>query len=283
MHPWLVYTEWLQLPTYFTMLMVGFTLASWVVVREARRQGWPVRVAVDACLVAIPTGLVGSRLAHVVLEAPAFYLRDPLAMVAPAGGWVFYGGALGAGIGVLVYARLKGLSFLALGDMLAPAVAFGLVFGRLGCLGGACCRGKPADFPFGWEVPWAVTYYQRRQLPEEILGVPLHPAPLYASLFALFLFVVLTLMRRRQRYAGQVLLAFFALYGAGRFALEVFRADIERGLYLGGLLSTSQAIALVTGGVAVVGLVTSRSWSQSSSTSARSPSTPTESSEPPGS
>ena len=50
---------------------------------------------------------------------------------------------------------------------------------------------------------------------------------------------------------GEVLLAFIGVYGLGRIVLELFRADAERGLYVGGLVSTSQVIAI---GSAIIAL-----------------------------
>jgi phosphatidylglycerol:prolipoprotein diacylglycerol transferase len=112
------------------------------------------------------------------------------------------------------------------------------VFGRLGCLGGGCCYGKPTS------LPWAVRYHHRGHVPDELLATSLHPSPLYEATFALALFVGLSQLRARGAPPGQVLLTFIGAYGLGRAALEILRADAVRGLYLGGLLSTSQIIGL---------------------------------------
>ena len=87
-------------------------------------------------------------------------------------------------------------------------------------------------------------YYRRGLLPEDLLAVPVHPAPLYEALGCLLLFVWLSRLRRRQAFAGQVALAFVGGYAALRIAVEWFRADAERGVYLGGWLSTSQLLSL---------------------------------------
>jgi phosphatidylglycerol:prolipoprotein diacylglycerol transferase len=134
-----------------------------------------------------------------------------------------------------------------------PATAFGLVYGRLGCLGAGCGYGRPATWPFGWEVPWSIRYYRRGLLPEELLAVPLHPAPLYESLGCLVLFVALSKVRATQTFAGQTALSFVLGYGLLRVVVEAFRADVIRGVYAGGWLSTSQLISL--GLVACVPLI----------------------------
>lgn len=252
MNPWLLHTDAVRVPTYFTLLMVGFALATAVLRREALRGGLPPRQVMNAAIVALPLALFGARAAHVLIVAPRLYWDNPLFAIRPTGGWVFFGGALGGVIAVTGWARFKELDPWAVLDVFAPATAFGLMFGRLGCLGAGCCYGRPADWPFGIAVPWSIRYYGHGQLPPELLGVPLHPAPLYAAGLALGLFLVLSVLRARQRFSGQTVLAFLVLYGIGRSVVELFRADASRGMWLGGWLSTSQIIGLVAAAIAVV-------------------------------
>lgn len=264
MFPWLVYTESFQLPTYFTCLMVGFALSLLFARREALREGLAPREVLDAVFWLLPAALVGARLAHVMLVDPLPYLADPLLALRPTGGWVFYGGLMGGVVAGWTYARRAGISLARLGDCFAPAIAVGLIWGRLGCLGGGCCFGRPADFPFGVPVPWSVIYTARGHLPEEYLAVALHPAPVYAMLHATWLVLVVSRIRARQRFEGEAILSFVGLYGLGRTVLEVFRADRARGLYFGEWLSTSQIIGLLTAAVAF-GL-----WARGRSASTRS-------------
>lgn len=245
MNPWLLYTEHLRLPTYFTCLMVGFTLAIGVLQREARRSGVPARVVLDGAIWALAGALIGSRLLDALVVAPAWYREDLWRLFSPQGGLVFYGGALGGVLAVSSYARRRSLDPWAMLDIFTVATPFGLVFGRIGCLGGGCCYGRRADWPLGVEVPWAVRYYPQGQLPDALTAVPLHPAPLYAVALALCLFVGLSWLRGRQRFAGQILLAFLVFYGLGRSGLEVMRADVTRGVYFG-LVTTSQIIGGTT-------------------------------------
>jgi phosphatidylglycerol:prolipoprotein diacylglycerol transferase len=251
MHPWLVYNDTFRVPTYFAMLMVGLAVGTFVLRREAIRRGLSPRIAMDCALVVLPCALAGARLFHVIVEQPLYYLQHPLMVFSPDGGWVFYGGLGGALVGGAVYARRVGADLWTLTDLFAPATALGLVFGRIGCLGGGCCYGRPADFPFGIEVPWAIRYVERGQLPEELLAVPLHPTPVYEALGCIALFTALQALAARQRASGEVLLAFLAGYGVLRTAVEAFRADAVRGMWLGGWLSTSQIVGLVSAAAAL--------------------------------
>jgi phosphatidylglycerol:prolipoprotein diacylglycerol transferase len=272
-NPWLWTSTVVAIPTYFACLMIGLAVATAVLRREALRRGIEPRVPMDVALWVLPASLIGARLAHVLVEGPDLVRDHPWAILSPGGGWVFYGGLAGALAAGWRASRRVGVGFLRLADLFAPATAFGLVFGRIGCLGGGCCYGRPADWPLGWEVPWSVRYFVRGQLPEPWLAVPLHPAPLYEALGCVALFVLLSLRAERQRFDGEILLGFLGGYGVWRSVVEVFRADAERGLWFGGWLSTSQIVGVST---ALFALVTwRRMCTRSSSPSPGSTSTGT--------
>jgi phosphatidylglycerol:prolipoprotein diacylglycerol transferase len=243
-HPVLLDHEWLRLPTYFTCLMVGFSLASFVLRREALRRGIPPRQVLDLGLWIVPAALIGARVAHWVLVEPAAWRADPFGALWRGGGFVFYGGAAGGLLMIALWARRTGHPAVVYGDCLAPATALGLAWGRLGCLGGGCCHGRPIDWPFGVELPWGVRYVLPGPVPLELRGVPLHPAPLYEAVAALALFVGLSWRAQRQQAPGEIMAGFLVVYGVCRFVIEFFRADVTRGLYFGGALSTSQLLSM---------------------------------------
>jgi phosphatidylglycerol:prolipoprotein diacylglycerol transferase len=70
------------------------------------------------------------------------------------GGFVFYGGLIGATLAVWWFCRDRKIEFLRLADVIIPTVALGQAFGRLGCFAAGCCWGKSA----GLHVPWAVRF-----------------------------------------------------------------------------------------------------------------------------
>ena len=81
--------------------------------------------------------------------------------------------------------------------------------------------------------------------------MPLHPVQLYEAAFNLANWGFLAWLFRRRLPAGSVLAAYLVTYGVGRFAIETFRGDPDRGFVLGGALSTSQAIAI---GMVILGV-----------------------------
>jgi phosphatidylglycerol---prolipoprotein diacylglyceryl transferase len=239
----------LTLHTYGFLLAVAFVAGLWIANRQARRAGLdPARVT-DMAVYVLIGGLLGAKLMLVLVERD-FYLRNPreILSILQSGG-VFYGGLLGALPVAWWYARRHGLDGWRTADVMAPGVAIGQVIGRLGCFSAGCCYGRPTN------VPWAVTFrdaYATRQVGTP-LDIPLHPTQLYESLAVTLLFVFLLWLSRRQRFRGQVMLAYLFGYAVIRFIIEFYRGDASRGTVLGGWISTSQFIAiLVVLGVAVL-------------------------------
>lgn len=222
--------------TYGVLVACGFLAGLWVGERQAERFGIERRKFQDVTFVLLLGALAGARLFYVLLEWEQF-VSNPLEIVALwRGGLVFYGGFIGAGLAILWYARARGLPVWSLGDAIAPGLALGQAFGRLGCFFAGCCYGAPCD------LPWAVRFQHPRGLvPPERWGVPLHPTQLYEALANLVLFGLLWGLAKHRRFPGQVFGAYLAAYPLVRFVLEFFRAD-PRGAW--GPLSTSQILGI---------------------------------------
>jgi phosphatidylglycerol:prolipoprotein diacylglycerol transferase len=73
----------------------------------------------------------------------------------------------------------------------------------------------------------------------------LHPTQIYESLACFLIFFFLLWLAPRKSFHGQVVLSYAVLYSTFRFTVEFFRGDPDRGSVFGGLLSTSQLIALL--------------------------------------
>jgi phosphatidylglycerol:prolipoprotein diacylglycerol transferase len=146
------------------------------------------------------------------------------------GGFVFYGGLLGAAGFLLLYRILKfPWSSKSLWSLI-PALTMGHAIGRLGCFLAGCCYGKETDW---W---WGVHLH----------GADRHPTQLLESL-GLFLLSWIMLKRPSSR---QNLRLYLVTYGGLRFVLEFLRGDIIRGSW--SFLTPSQWISL---GLLLVGLI----------------------------
>jgi phosphatidylglycerol:prolipoprotein diacylglycerol transferase len=158
------------------------------------------------------------------------------------GGLVFYGGFIAAFVTALWFIRKRGLPLWKTTDILAPPIAFGQFVGRIGCFFAGCCYGRACS------LPWAVTFTHPESLAPK--GIPLHPTQLYSSLNGLFMFVVLMGLRRVKAFEGQIFWAYVLLYGVTRSIIEFFRGD-DRGVLIGGIVSTSQLIGVIMAAIAI--------------------------------
>ena len=244
MYPRLLSTPFLTIHAFGVLLAAAFSVAVWRVMSAARREGLDADRVLSLALWCVVGTFVGAKALMVTRSLPE-YLSDPsqllsLSFVGSAGD--FYGGFLGALVAAAVYfARHPELPVWPTADLFGPAIALGQAVGRVGCFMAGDDYGRPTG------LPWAVTFTDAdaARVGGATLGVPLHPVQLYESLVCLALFFVLARLARRKRFDGEVILAYALMYAVARFLLEFFRGDADRGFFFGGLLSTSQFIALI--------------------------------------
>lgn len=223
-----------SLHAYGLFIAMGFLLGIGLALKEARRQGLPGERILDLSLYIIISAIVGSRLFYALIHYPQ-YLKEPLAIFKIwEGGLVFFGGLILASIVGGWYINKAGLPFWQTADLLAPSLALGQVFGRLGCLAAGCCYGRPSD------LPWAVTFSDPECLAP--IGIGLHPTQLYESSAALIIFFLLILLRRKTFFVGQGITAYLFFSGWARWLVEFFRGDY-RGNLLGGGWSDTQYVS----------------------------------------
>lgn len=218
MHPILLELGPLKIHSYGFMLAVAFLVGIFLAAREARRLGEDEETVHNLAFWILLSSIFGSRLFHVIVfwdEIPSIWS----ALKIWEGGLVYYGGFIGAVMASVIYTRVKGVSFWQMADIIAPSVALGLMFGRIGCTLVGCCYGKPcpADFPLALTFP-----------PETIgvAGVPLYPTQPAEAIGSLLIFLFLWFfLRHRRSFRGQVMTAFILLYSLLRTALEFWRDD----------------------------------------------------------
>jgi len=227
----------LTLQSFGLMFALAFLAAGALIARRLKEIGKPVDWAYEMGFAALVGGVVGSRL-YFVVENWDSVSDDLLGNLLSGSGLVWYGGAIGGAVAVLLWAWYRGFLELALLDLAAPALALGYAIGRCGCqLSG------DGDYGKAWDGPWAMAY------PDGTVPIdtPVHPTPVYEAL-AMGLGAWL-LWRLRDRVRAGVLFALYLLYaGAERFLVEFLRRNEELALGLTAAQWESLA-AMLAGGV----------------------------------
>ncbi|MGI8559350.1 MAG: prolipoprotein diacylglyceryl transferase [Solirubrobacteraceae bacterium] len=206
----------LSLKTFGLMFALAFLAAGAVVGRRLKERGEPVDWSYEMIFAALAGGLIGSRL-YFLIENYDSVKHDLLGSVVSGSGLVWYGGAIGGAVGVLLWAWRRGMLNLALLDICAPGLAVGYAIGRIGCqLSGDGDYGTPSS------VPWAMGY-PHGSVPTPP-GVHVHPTPIYETL-AMGL-VGWWLWGNREAVAPGVLFAWsLVLSGIERLLVEFIRRN----------------------------------------------------------
>lgn len=223
--------------TYGILFLVAFLAGFWLFRRNARQLGLKTLDPIDLALTTSISGLVGARIAYILLFPEQFAgLRDYLAI--HEGGLVFYGGLIAAVISLAILCRVKAYSCRQLFDLIAPSAALGHAIGRLGCLFNHCCYGAKTSC------------LQIYRLPGDPAGVFRHPTQLYESAFLVLLMFALNRILKSiyagsQFKSGMAAGFYLMVYSLFRFLIEYIRDDERGGFYTALALSPSQIIAII--------------------------------------
>lgn len=231
----------LQVRWYGLMYLAAFALGWFLGRRRAARPGSGWRPTdVDDLLTVVMLGIIiGGRLGYVLFYDLAAYIADPLEITRIwNGGMSFHGGLLGVLVAFCFFARSRQKTFLQVSDFVAPLIAPGLFFGRIGNFINGELWGKVSD------APWAVVFPSAGPYPR-------HPSQLYEALLeGLVLFVLVWLYSARPRKTGAVSGLFAVGYGTFRFLVEFVRMpDVQLGYLAFGWLTMGQVLCLPLIGV----------------------------------
>lgn len=227
---------------YALCILAGAVIA--VILGERRwvARGGEKGVIADMAAIAVPSGLVGSRIYHVI-TSPAQYLDDPVsALYIWQGGLGIWGGIAGGCIGAWLTLRRRGISFLAVADTVAPFLAVAQAIGRLGNYFNQELYGKATTLPWALEIDSAHS-------PDGLAGT-YHPTFLYELLWNLGVAgLVLWADNRWQLGKGRALALYVALYCVGRGWIEALRID-EANQFFGIRLNVFVSVIMFLGAVA---------------------------------
>ncbi|MCJ7515772.1 MAG: prolipoprotein diacylglyceryl transferase [Dehalococcoidia bacterium] len=198
---------------YGIMVFLAVVAVIALAILEARRVGLSEDHIYNVALWAIIGGILVSRLLHVI-DKWDYYMANPRQIIGFEGLTV-YGAVLGAMVAVLIYCRVKKISFWQMGDIIAPGAIVGQAIGRIGCLLNGCCYGLPAS------LPWGVVYTNPASFCP--LGESFQPTQIYHILWDLIGFGILWSVRRRLEPKGSLFLLYLAIYAAGDLSIRFVR------------------------------------------------------------
>ncbi|MFM8155102.1 MAG: prolipoprotein diacylglyceryl transferase [Actinomycetes bacterium] len=212
------------LRAYALLIIAGIVIAVWFGGKRYVARGGQPGVITDIAIWAVPFGIIGGRLYHVITDYQLYFGPEGKGPASALriwdGGLGIWGavafGALGAWIG----ARRSGVALPPVADAIAPAIALAQAIGRWGNYFNQELFGKPTT------VPWALEIDPVHRPAGYEQFATFQPTFLYESLWLLGMVLVLVWADKRFRMGhGRVFALYVLLYCIGRFWIESLRID----------------------------------------------------------
>lgn len=212
------------LRAYALLIIAGIIVAIWVGSKRYVARGGSAGVIGDIALWAVPFGIIGGRLYHVITDWQLYFAPGGSGIVGAVriwdGGLGIWGAIAFGGLGAWIGARRLGVALPPIADAIAPGIALAQAIGRWGNWFNQELFGAPTTLPWGLEI---APQYR----PEGYADyATFHPTFLYESLWMLGVALVLIWADKRFRMGhGRVFALYVLLYCLGRVWIEYLRID----------------------------------------------------------
>ncbi|WP_130346633.1 prolipoprotein diacylglyceryl transferase [Herbihabitans rhizosphaerae] len=243
---------------YALCIIAGIIVAIWWGEKRLRARGGAPGTVIDVAVWAVPFGLIGGRIYHLITDFPTYFGDGPKtpidALKIWEGGLGIWGAIAFGAVGALIGCRRAGVPLPAFADAVAPGIVVAQAIGRLGNYFNQELYGGPTDLPWGLEI------YRRVNesggvdpLNGVAIGSPIevvHPTFLYELLWNLGVAALVVWADRRFRLGhGRAFALYVAGYTAGRFWIELMRTDFANTI-LGVRVNVFTSALLFVGAIA---------------------------------
>lgn len=242
MHP-LLHLGPVELPTYGSIIFIGLCIGVLIAIFTSKKYKIEKTDIVLSTILACVGLIVGAKILYLLTVIPEIisnlnFVKNhiPETIAYAFGGFVFYGGLIGALFGYWFYCKWYNIDLGKIVNIIAPIIPLVHAFGRIGCFMGGCCYGIEYHGKFAVQFP-------ENEFVTDLSNVPRFPVQLLEALINFVLFLILIFIARKVRKRYSMLGLYLICYAIIRFSLEFLRGDVERGIILG--VSTSQWISLL--------------------------------------
>ena len=221
---------------YALCIIAGIIAALLIGDRRWAARGGERGVIYDIALWAVPFGLIGGRLYHLMTDWKTYFGPGGAGIGAAAriweGGLGIWGAVALGGVGAWIGCRRKGIPLPAFGDAVAPGIVLAQAIGRFGNYFNQELYGRETTVPWGMEIFYrrdssgVVDVHSLDGVSTGQVAAVVHPTFLYELLWNLLVFVFLIWVDRKFRLGhGRLFALYVAAYCVGRFWVELMRDD----------------------------------------------------------
>ena len=221
---------------YALCIIAGIIAALVIGDRRWVARGGERGVVYDIALWAVPFGLIGGRLYHLMTDWRTYFGPGGAGIGAALriweGGLGIWGAIALGGVGAWIACRRRGIPLPAFGDAVAPGIVLAQAIGRLGNYFNQELYGRATTVPWGMEIFYrrdssgVVDVHSLDGISTGEVAAVVHPTFLYELLWNLLVFAFLLYIDRKYRLGhGRLFALYIASYCVGRFWVELMRAD----------------------------------------------------------
>ncbi len=220
----------LPIRAYALCIVAGIVVCAWITEKRWVARGGAPGDVVDIAVWAVPFGIIGGRLYHVISSPRAYFGEggDPMrAFAIWEGGLGIWGAIALGGVGAWIACRRRGIPLPAFADALAPGLLVAQAIGRLGNWFNNELYGGPTDLPWALRIyEWDGTGAVLGPGGQPVVLGTFHPTFLYELLWNLGAAAVVVWADRRYRLGhGRAFALYVATYCLGRLWIELLRTD----------------------------------------------------------
>ena len=251
-----------EIAYYGIIIGIGMILAIVLACQVAKRTGFNPDYVFDYAIYGIIFGIIGARIYYVIFSWD--YYKNNLKQIfnIRGGGLAIYGGVIGAVLAMVVYTKIKKISFWQLADLGVLGLIFGQIVGRWGNFMNREAFGGYGDGLLAMQIRVDEAAYTTPELLEKLVTsggvdyIQVQPTFLYESLWNLCVLILMLIYFKHKKFHGEVFMIYLGGYGLGRLWIEGLRTDQLIMPWIN--LPVSQLLAGVLVVVAVIGIIVGR-------------------------
>jgi len=233
---------------YSVLIIISVLIGYYFSIKEAEKNGLKKKFIADLVIYLVIIAILGARLYYVIFNFDIYKNNLVDIFKIWEGGLAIYGAVISSIIFIIYYSKKKEKNSLLVLDTLTSYLILGQAIGRWG------------NF-FNSEAHGSITtlaHLKKLHLPKFIIkGMYINgnyyiPTFLYESIWCIIGFIILLIIRKKDKYnhPGILLFTYFIWYGIGRFLIEGLRTD---SLYFFGI-RISQVVSIILIIIGIIGL-----------------------------